>query len=219
MNDYVQPLPGLARLMTVLARHNLASSLNPPSEKAPKEGLLFGAPVDPLLSSLYAQADGGEIGDLLLYSFDDKSNWNLIRDNSYLRDRQHDTPSLAHQVLYFGTEVGMAYRFAVVPSLAQPNGVQPVVYLDEFESIHVYPLASSIDRMFDLWARFCEARLTKHGRLDEWMIGVVDIHILNEVRLVSEDEILIRMMKEGRFDSLIGEDAEGHNWVKRVTQA
>jgi len=120
-------------------------------------------------------------------------------------------------VLYFGTERGMAYRFAVIPSLASVSGVQPVLYLDEFESIHAYPLASSVDKMFDLWARFCEGRLRRNGRLDEWMIGVVDTHhILDEVGFIAEDEKLVRMMKEGRFDRIIGEDEEGHNWVKQV---
>jgi len=213
-------LPGLERLTSVLEEFGIRYSLAPPFSEAPRAGeLVLGAPFDPQLAALYAHTDGGKLGDLGLFSLDDNSNWKLVHINTYIRETRQGNPFWTDNVIYFASEVGVSHNFAVVPSLANAEGVQPVLYIDDVEESHLYPLASSVDKALDLWARFCEMRLRKYGVLETWMIEVYGVSIWNEPGMVAEDEELVRLIKAGTFDAFMGQDVNAREWVDAVVQA
>jgi len=213
-------LPGLDRLVAVLEHSGLNPSLLPPVENQLQPGtLVLGASIDPVLAKFYDYADGGKLGDLRLFHFGENSIWNIVTQNTFIRDIRKGEPPWTNEVLYFGLEVGASCGFAVVPSLSRADGVQPVLYVDEYEEIHAYPIASSVDNLFSLWAGYCELRLKRYGVLETWKVDVQANLLTDDARVVVEDTELVRMMKEGRFDRIIGEDAEGRNWVKQVLEA
>jgi len=211
-------LIGLDRLRALLDGFGVERALLPPSLAAPAEGdPVLGVPFDPQLATLYRLTNGGKLGDLILYSFSPDSNWDLVGSNTFTREVRRGNPFWTDEVIYFATESGEPYRFAVVPALANPEGVQPVVYLFEVDGVRLYPLASSVDKLFDLWARFCEPRLEKYGRLDSWMVGIDDFSfILNEPRLVAQDEALVLMIQAGRFDRLMEQHPNSLKWASSV---
>jgi len=213
-------LPGLDRLIAVLEKFGMAPTLPPPSPKAPHAGdRVLGASFDAQLAALYACTNSTALGDLLLYGFDDKPDDNLVNLNTDLRTCEIGHPFEMSEIVYYAQEANHAYRFAVVPSLTNVEGVQPVLYLDEYETPHIYPLASSVDRAFDLWAQFSEMRLKNYGRLDTWMLDDVYEHITYEIILIAQDKELVRMMKAGNFDRFIGDDREMRAWMESIIRA
>ena len=161
-------LPGFDRLLAVLSQFGVTPEIEPPSPKAPLAGdRVLGAPFDPMLAALYARINGRFLGDLSVYGFDEDTGRDLIKLNTSFRECEVGHPFDLREILYYAQEFSMAYRFAVVPSLANVEGVQPVLYLDEYDEVSVLPFASSVDKAFDLWARFCEVRFRRRGEPEQ----------------------------------------------------
>jgi len=213
-------LPGLERLTGVLSQFDIPPRLKPAFSHAPKAGeLVLGSPFDPQLATLYSCTDGGRVGDLRLFCFGKDSHAEIIDFNEWWRDNDLEILAFRKEVLYFGGEVGASCYFAVVPSLADAEGVQPVLYIDEYEETFIYPFASSVDKAFNLWAHYCEKRLVKYGLLEMWKVEEYDFSIKKEIRIIIEDHELIRMMKAGSFDRFVNQSRVSRMWVDSVIRA
>jgi len=220
MVSNTKSLPGFERLTGVLSEFDVPPLLKPVFPHAPKAGeLVLGSPFDPQLATLYSLTDGGELGDLLLFCFGKDPHSNILRFNKVWRDIAEETPAFEKELLYFGAEAGASCYFAVVPSLANAEGVQPVLYIDEYEQTLVYPFASSVDKAFSVWAQYCEKRLVKYGVLEMWKVEEYDVDIMNEIGLIAEDHELIRMMKAGSFDRFVNQTPVCRKWVDSVIRA
>ena len=174
--------------------------------------------MDPLLASFYARCDGGLFGDLQILGFGTERQAIGAWNESLRESRQDIHPQLASCIEY-AKEAGAPHYLATVPSLANPEGVQPVVMLLQYVDLSIYPIASSVDKVFDLWARFSDLRLGRYGRLDVYMIDVLDCHLWREHRLLAEDEELVRMLGSGSFDPLVGDETDREEWTQAVIQA
>ena len=98
--------------------------------------------------------------------------------------------------MVFGNE--MLYRYATVPELASPEGVQPVIRVDPYEDIHALPVASDLDRFFDTYSRYIEIMVEDP---DYRASGVAWVRFPYDVpELLARDRPLVSMIKEGRFD-------------------
>jgi len=213
-------LPGLERLTGVLSQFDIPPRLKPAFPHAPRAGeLVLGSPFDPQLATLYSCTDGGRVGDLRLFCFGEDSHAEIIDFNKWWRDDDLEILAFRKEVLYFGAEVGASCYFAVVPSLANGEGVQPVLYIDEYEQTLVYPFASSVDKALSVWAQYCEMRLVKYGVLEMWKVEEYDVDIMNEIGLIAEDQELIRMMKAGSFDRFVNQTPVSRKWVDSVIRA
>ena len=61
------------------------------------------------------------------------------------------------ELVLFG--VDMLYRFATVPPLASPEGLQPVIFLDPYETMYALPVASNLHQFFETYTRYLEMQL------------------------------------------------------------
>ncbi|MCY1040490.1 hypothetical protein OV208_04075 [Corallococcus sp. bb12-1] len=119
--------------------------------------------------------------------------------------------------LVFGQVPSLAYRFALVPGLADALGLQPVVFIDDHIDKEVLPVASNLDRFFDTYARGIE-RFASGRTLaaDEW----IDLDFPRFTpELVAQDRPLVDMMRAGRFDGLVTRDEESQRWMQQVLAA
>jgi hypothetical protein len=127
--------------------------ISPPVPSAPQEGeRVFGEPLDPQLAAVYQRLGAAEFGEIALYA-PDSDEEGLTRQNEWLRERQ-EVQYLSS--LVFGWEPGFAFYYGTVPGLIDPQGLQPVVYISAMEALFAVPLASSVDRFFDLYSRYLE---------------------------------------------------------------
>jgi hypothetical protein len=204
-------LPGLDRLIAICKQHSLPLRLSPPVKTAPKPGdSILGAPVDPQLVAVYQRMSGGELGPLSLYS--PGSDWNhLIPWNERLRE--FDIIEFRSSLI-FGEKTGFALYFATVPQLANPQGLQPVIYIEAMEFPSAVPVASSVDRFFDIYSRYLELMVVD----PEYLYGgVPDVIFPWSVgQLIASDEPLVRLAQAGRFDFLTQDDEEAHQWVQQL---
>jgi hypothetical protein len=97
----------------------------------------------------------------------------------------------------------LLYRYATVPEFANAEGLQPVVFLDPYEEIHVLPIASSVDRFFDTFSRYVELMVED----PDYQAGSAPMVSFPRgvPELVASDKPLMGMITEGRFDRLMYE--------------
>ena len=212
------PLPGLDNLLAVLRSHGQAIDLRPVTTEPLLAGdLVLGEPFDPMLAELYSRFDGGRLGELYISSF------NLHRDSLVpLNERARErAETRIKKLLCYAQIGGLAESFATVPSLAAPGGLQPVVYFQSYMDKTILPFGSNVDRAFALYARYCDERISACGSLlDEPPMGHSAILFPDSyVEQVAQDEPLVRMLREGRFDELALPDEGSQEWVQNVLSA
>ena len=170
-----------------------------------------------MLAELYSRFDGGRLGELYISSF------NLHRDSLVpLNERSREHAEMRIQkLLCYGGIGGLAESFATVPSLAAPDGTQPVVYFESYMDKTIVPFASNVDRAFALYARYCDEQISLCGSLlDEPPIDRSALLFPDSyVEQVAQDEPLVRMLREGRFDELVLPDEDSREWVQNVLSA
>ncbi|WP_338262639.1 hypothetical protein [Corallococcus caeni] len=138
------------------------------------------------------------MAELVLYPL--QGEHGVVAINRTLRERG-EAPF--PECLVFGQVPSLAYRFALVPGLADPHGLQPVVFIDDHSEKEVLPVASNLDRFFDAYARSMEA----------W--DDMDFPRFEPER-IAEDTVLVEMMRAGRFDGLVTRDEESQRWMRQV---
>lgn len=143
-------------------------------------------------------------------------------------------------LLVFAKEPALAYYFATVPSLADDNGIQPVVWVDTYEDLCAIPIASSVDRFFDTYSRAlerwveliredAESKARFEARFGPPTPGslsaLLDEHtpVLNfpwaVPDLIARDEPLVKLLQAGRFDFLMESCPDALAWVAKVLAA
>ncbi|GMT97772.1 hypothetical protein KH5H1_18910 [Corallococcus caeni] len=193
------PLKGLERLMAQCREQRLPLRLGTAStEDSTGRELFPGQPLDPLLAAVFRRIGDARVAELVLYPL--QGEHGVVAINRTLRERG-EAPF--PECLVFGQVPSLAYRFALVPGLADPHGLQPVVFIDDHSEKEVLPVASNLDRFFDAYARSMEA----------W--DDMDFPRFEPER-IAEDTVLVEMMRAGRFDGLVTRDEESQRWMRQV---
>lgn len=198
------PLPGLELLLATLRKHRIATDLHPPAAQP------LGPRVDPILAEVYSRFDGGRLGDLGIVA-----STVLVSFNEELGE---GVEPRVQKLFRFGRIAGLADYFATVPSLTGPDGAQPVVYLLSYIDKTILPFASNVDRAFALYARYCDEQISLCGSL--WDEPPFDRDAIlfpdSFVKQVAQDEPLVRLLADGRFDDLVIPDEASRAWVQSV---
>jgi hypothetical protein len=208
-------LPGLERLLEVCQRLKLGLKTSPPAREPLKAGsLLEGVPFDPVLASVYARlghaAFATKVRRWVLTRSDDQVH-RLEEENKWWREEWWE--ELGEPVIVFGGDV---YTCATVPGLADERGRQPVVLVDTYEfEPQVMPVASNVDRFFDTYARYLEARVSDPSHQAS---GEVDTRFpFDAIEILARDERLVELMLAGRFDALMRHVEDGtRRWAAQV---
>jgi hypothetical protein len=204
-------LPGFDRLRAVCQRRSLSLELSPPSASAPRHtDTLFGEPLDPQLAALYKRLGGATLGPLVLYEtgdgFEDLVPWNQ-------RLRGYD-PAHYSSCLLFGQESGFAFYYGTVPKLADAQGRQPVVYLEAMDVQFAIPVASCVDRFFNLYASYLEFAAKPPDFAET---GIASVHFPWDVQhLIVQDAPLIEQVRAGRFDFLSNNYRDALQWLQAL---
>src|SRR5690242_6644246 len=207
-------LPGLERLMEVCRKHGFPLETSIPEPTAPTAGDPFlGSPFDPILAATYARLGGAVLGDFVLYK-PGPHEYGLARINEGMR---RDDVEPFRSSLAFGQEPSLAYYYGAVPQLANSHGIQPVIYIDAHDQMFVLPIASSVDRFFDLLSRYLEAVAEDPLYEKEHHSSIA--FPWDVPALIAQDEPLVRMMEANRFDFLLKNDEHTRNWLARVRQS
>jgi hypothetical protein len=232
-------LPGLERLLQVCRVHSMELYQEPPCSRAPVAGEpVEGLPCDPLLAAVYARVNAlGLPDDFFVFSLNAEDGFDLADQNKAWRQ---DWPAPFEDLLVFAKEQALAYCYATVPTLADAQGVQPVVWVDTYEDLYALPIASSVDRFFDAYSYSLErqvALIRQHaesnarfeaefgppppGSLSELLArDTPRINFPWEVPdLIARDEPLVKLLRAGRFDFLMEGCEEAHAWVGKVLAA
>jgi hypothetical protein len=205
------PLPGLDRLIAVCQHHSLPVKLSPPLPSAPKQGdLLFGEPCDPQLAAVYQRLGEAELGPLSLYR--PGSEWmDLVPWNGRLREdgAVHFTSSLI-----FGQETGFSWYYGTVPRLAGTQGLQPVIHVDGYEAQYGVPVASSVDRFFDVYSRFLELMIKDPEYIHHGIAAISFPWAMP--RFIAQDAPLMELVRTGRFDFLSNNYRDALEWLDEL---
>lgn len=209
-------LPGLDHLTSTLARYNEMLNLSPPDPDAPKAGdLVANLALDPILAAIYSKCDGGRLGNLRI--FDHASLAELNESTWNVEDER------VKRLFCYGRISGFMYDFATVPSLADAEGIQPVVYYIDYDDLPILPIASNVDQAFQLFALYCEKLHAAGGSLTEDPPGD-RLHFPDcMTREMARDRPFVHMLEKGRFDSLLRPSPlwypeEDRNWVRRIIE-
>ncbi|CAM4273981.1 hypothetical protein [Corallococcus exiguus] len=203
-------LKGLERLMARCREQRLPLRLGIAStEDSTGRELFPGQPLDPLLAAVFRRVGDARLAELVLYASEGAHGLEAI--NRTLREQgAAPFPSC----LVFGQVPSLAYRFALVPGLADSQGLQPVVFIDDHIEKEVLPVASNLDRFFDAYARSIEsAAMGTTPSPDAW--DDMDFPRFEPER-VAQDTALVEMMRTGRFDGLVTRDEESQRWMQQV---
>lgn len=206
-------MPGLDRLISVCKQHSVPLELSPPQATAPKQGeLVLGAPFDPQLAAVYQLLGAAEFGPLALYGPGSEQQ-SLIPRNEWLRE--YDMVHIRSSLI-FGWEKGFALYYGTVPALADAQGVQPVVHIDNYEAYAV-PVASSIDRFFDAYSHYLELMVVDPEYIHH---GVTIINFpWAMTHLIARDEPLMEQIRAGRFDFLTNDERDALDWLQELRNA
>lgn len=211
-------LPGLKRLIEECRRLGLQTKTSPPGHAPPKAGtLIAGLPLDPLLAAVYEQlghaAFATDVAGLILRRSDDREQ-KLEEDNQWWREAYR--AQLAVPTLIFAGEPLLAYHYATVPSLANDQGLQPVVKVSVYEDLYALPVASSVDSFFDAYSRYLEALLALPEARKEG--DTLLLFPRNVPHIIGRDRRLVELMRNGHFDRFMP-DAEEQEWARKVIAA
>jgi hypothetical protein len=205
-------LPGFDRMIATCQQHSLPMALTPPTASAPRAGeLVLGEPLDPQLAAVYQRLSTSTFGPFTLYGLG-LGEHDLIPRNQWLREYG----AIYFQApLSFGQDIGFSLYYGTVPRLADSHGLQPVVYIQAHSGEQfAIPIASSVDRFFDLYSRYLERMAVDfeyvHTGLPElvfpWSVP----------GLVAADAPLIAQVRSGRFDFLANDEEGARMWVAEL---
>lgn len=211
-------LPGLERLLGVCQHQKLSVRTVPPGQAPPRAGTpLGGHPLDPMLAAFYARFGKAvfapEAAGMGLFQVDDTVN-ELEAQNRLLQ--QFEQKQLSMPLFIFGGESGVAYGYVTAPTLADAQGLQPVLFLDPYEDPYALPVASNVDRFFDTYSRYLEALVTHPDYAEER--GSALVFPWGVPHLLARDEQLVARMRGGHFDSVLPRemDASTREWLDKV---
>jgi hypothetical protein len=206
-------LPGLNRLIAVCQRHSIPLKLSPPHALPFKQReLVLGVPLDPQLAAVYQCLGAAQFGELALYSPTSEEG-GLIATNEGLR--KYDSPEI-QSALIFGYEPGFALYYGTVPQLAASQEVQPVVHINGYEAYAV-PVASSVDRFFDVYSRYLELVTMDPQYLRDRVTSVNFPWAMTA--LIGQDEPLMELVHAGRFDFLTNNFRDAVQWIQELRDA
>jgi hypothetical protein len=223
-------LSGLDRLLEASRQYGVPVETGPSSSIPPRAGeLLEGLPIDPLLATAYARVGRLSLGPSrqLLMRCDNETN-TLLRENKEWQSYfPHEFwPEHFRPLIIFGGN--MLYRYALVPALANTDGIQPVVFVDPYEEIYVLPIASNLNRFFDAFSRYVKilAADPEYRAKGTPSIGFP----WRTPEIIAKDLLLVEMIKKGLFDRLMYESnktsrhdetgiAEIQKWIGTVLAA
>lgn len=212
-------LPGLDRLVETCQRLHYALKILPPGKHPPRAGtVIAGHPLDPMLAALYARLGQAifatNVVGMGTFLVDDSTNGLEQENQDWQRNYQ---PEINMPLFVFGGETGLAYSYATVPELADSQGIQPVVRICCYEQPYALPLASSIDRFFDTYARYLE-ELAAHPLFEEDG-GAALAFPWGIPHGIARDVRLVELLRAGRFEALLRTNEESHQWVESILQA
>lgn len=171
---------------------------------------VFGEPLDPQLAAVYQRLGAGEFGLFSLLGPHSEED-GLIPQNQWLKERDQVQ---FRSSLVFGWKPGFAYYYGTVPSLADTAGLQPVIFIDAMEELFAIPIASSVDRFFDLYSRYLELVAVDPEYIES---GMTFVNFPWSVEhLVTQDEPLIKQMRAGHFDFLSGNYRDALEWLQAL---
>jgi hypothetical protein len=172
--------------------------------------MIFGEPLDPQLAAVYQRLGAAEFGELALYAPSSDAE-GLTQRNEWLREGQ-EVQYLSS--LVFGWEPGFAFYYGTVPRLADPQGLQPVVYISAMEALFAVPVASSVDRFFDLYSRYLELVAEDPEYIES---GTTIVNFPWSMRhLVTHDASLLEQVRAGRFDFLSNDYRGALQWLQEL---
>lgn len=213
-------LPGLDRLMKTCRRLNLSLKTSPPPQPPPVTGTLVdGQPLDPLLAAFYRQAGEASFATdkagIMIAPWGGSVEYNLEAENQRWRGLLQG--HLPLPVLIFAGEPHTIYRYATLPGLADEQGRQPVVHLDMYEDPHALPVASTVDRFFELYARYLEELVSTPGYEED---GEAALTFPWQVpHLLTEDRQLIQLIRAGCFDPIMQKTGATPKWIAQALEA
>jgi hypothetical protein len=209
----------LERLLEVCGRLKLGLRVTPPGLAVPQAGaLMAGLPFDPVLAAVYTRLGQGafatDVAGIILPRLDDEER-KLEEDNMWW-SRGYGK-QLALPTFIFAGEPLMAYHYATVPSLADEQGRQPVVWIDVYEEPYALPVASTVDRFLEAYARYLEALMALPNAREEedtlltfpWEVPTI----------IGRDERLVELIRAGSFSPLMKTTSTTPNWVAQVLAA
>ena len=198
-------LPGLERLLAASRECGVPVETGAVGSAPPRAGdMLEGLPVDPLLAAAYARV--GELtlgpGRHLLMRCGTEAH-SLLRENKEWQSYfPHESwPGHFRPLVIFGGN--MLYRYALVPALANAEGLQPVVFVDPYEEIYALPVASDLNRFFDAFSHYVKilAEDPEYRATGAPATGFP----WRTPELIAKDSRLVEMIKQGLFDRLMYE--------------
>jgi len=210
-------LPGLERLLATCERSGVSARITPPSRTPPKAGQIVGGyPLDPALAAFYARCGGASFAsDVYLLRVNDAEDQLEERSQWWREDWQE---RMGMPLFIFGGVSSLAYYFAMVPGLADEQGLQPIVQVDTYEldGPVLMPLASNVDRFFDTYSRYLEELMVHE---DFQALGTGALSFPWKVpHLLARDDRLVQLLREGHFDPLLP-GLEGRAWVASIVAA
>ena len=171
--------------------------------------------MDPVLAAIHARL--GCIGikeGFTLLRLEDGQKFELTRVNEeWRRDWREPFRSL----LVFAKEEALAIYYATVPSLAEETGAQPVVVVNVHEEPYALPIASNIDRFFEVYSRYLDT-IMKDPNYEEQGPAVLAFP-WGVTEFIARDRPLVERLRVGHFDSLMPKDEETREWVAQVVGA
>jgi hypothetical protein len=209
----VLQLPGLDRVINVCHQHDLPLELSPPLSSAPNAGdQILGQPFDPLLAALYRRMGGAVLGTFSLFRPDRDPERGLFSENESLRRGDKEPFRSTH---LFAKETGFSYFLGTVPAVANAQSFQPVVYIVFYPGeLYGIPIASNLDRFFDIYARYLELMVVDDDYVETGTPGVT--FPWDVAHLIAQDGALIELIRTGRFNALVANDREAQEWVSTV---
>lgn len=205
-------LKGLDRLTAVCQRLSLPLELSPPLDSAPNPGdLVLGKPLDPQLASVYQRLGTATFGPITLYG-PGPDEEGLKGRNEWAKG--YDDICFEASLI-FVQEMGFALYLGAVPKLADSNGLQPIIYIIAHgASIYAVPIASSVDRCFDLYSRYLE-RMVADFEYIETGVSLVNFP-WDMADVIRRDDPLIAQVRAGHFDFLTTYEKGARKWVTEL---
>jgi hypothetical protein len=214
-----QQLPGLELLNQVCRRLELQVETARPGRTPPQPGMLVaGLPFDPVLAAVYTHvgfaAFATDVAGIVVHCHDDTAQ-KVEEDNQWWSEGYRT--QLALPTFIFAGEPFMAYHYATVPSLADEQGRQPVVMVDVYEQPFALPVASNVDRFFELYARYLEALMALPNAREEG--GALLAFPWEIPKIIARDARLVELLRAGSFSPIMKTTSTTPEWVAQVMAA